>query len=103
VPPPHRHGHNWALQSGPHCRPLIGITTVGCYSRGASVAAVAAEVRDGLGMGTTRRKLLRAQSGSTVAGGHGGAGVVMMWWWFMNDPRDDSETLALRGQGAVEA
>jgi hypothetical protein len=70
--------------------------------RGIGVVAAAVEVQDGSRMGTTRRKLLRARSGSTVSRGHGGAGAVMMCRWIPDDLDGDDETLARMGQGAVE-
>jgi hypothetical protein len=65
--------------------------------RGTDVATAAAKVRDGSGMGTMRRKLLHARSGSTVAVDHGGAGAVMMRWWIPDDPGCGSKTLAQTG------
>jgi hypothetical protein len=45
--PPHRHGRSWALQSGPRCRPLNGITVAGCCSQVPVVAPASASPQSG--------------------------------------------------------
>jgi hypothetical protein len=80
----------------------LGLPAFRSGRRGAGVVAAAVDVQDGSRMGTTRRKLLHARSGSTVSRGRSGAGAVTMRRWIPDDLSGDDETLARMGQGAVE-
>jgi hypothetical protein len=48
APPSCWHGRSQALQPGPHCRPLVGITATRCCSRVPAIAPVSASLQPGV-------------------------------------------------------